>query len=291
VSKVLFRLGQRDDEILRAVYTYRFLTLREVTRLFFALGSKNHAGEYLKRLAEHRYLDRFPLPAARPGNPEFVYMMGHMGIKYLRDVGADVDGYVRPAHDPTYLHLQHTLCLNDVLIALALLGRDDPAVSLVQMRHEWMLKQTPLSVQLTRPEGKETVAIVPDAWVDVIVTVGNKRRRMPVWIELDRGTIEQRQWRRKARGIVAAVVSNAYAKQFGTSSIAVAYITTAGERRTSQMRAWTIAELQQLRKMDESEMFLFTHLPDGDIDPKRLFLKPVWSTVAEGNRVPLFMMG
>jgi len=42
--------------------------------------------------------------------------------------------------------------------------------------------------------------------------------------------------------------------------------------------------------MDESEMFLFTHLPDGDIDPRHLFLKPVWSTVAGGNRVPLFVM-
>ncbi len=57
-------LSEREEEIIQAVYSYRFLTVKQVARLFFAATSTNYAGEYLKRLTDSGLLSRFPLPSS-----------------------------------------------------------------------------------------------------------------------------------------------------------------------------------------------------------------------------------
>src|SRR6266699_5035456 len=127
-------LTQRDGDILQAVYCYQYLTVQQITRLFFSVHSQrsqNHAGQYLKRLAEAQWLIRFPLPSTHKGNRAFVYTLGYMGVKYLHSLGFDASPSCRkdkPA--PSYQHMQHTLCLNDVLIAAALLPQRVPTVLL-----------------------------------------------------------------------------------------------------------------------------------------------------------------
>jgi hypothetical protein len=292
-------LSERDGHILQAIYTYQYLTLAQITRLFFSARSqrsKNHAGQYLKRLAEEQWLIRFPLPATHKGNRAFVYTLGYMGVKYLHALGFDASPsscQAKPA--PSYQHLQHTLCLNDVLIAAALLPRRVPSVLLADMQHEWILKQKPLHVPSPdipgngrRPTGTQMTTVIPDAWLDFRLSLNGITSQTAVWLELDRGSEEQKQFRRKVRGLYEASCSETYRQEFGAQTITIAFATTAGEKRREQLRQWTKQELLLLQKILDADLLLFTSLPPtGDLDPEWLFLSPVWTTPLTNTPVPL----
>src|SRR6266699_4573126 len=195
-------LTQRDGDILQAVYFYQYLTLQQITRLFFSARSqrsKNHAGQYVKRLAEEQLLLRFPLPSTHKGNRAYVYTLAYKGLKYLHTLGFDASPSSRQAKPaPSYQHMQHTLCLNDVLIAAALLPRRVPTVLLCDMQHEWMLKQKPLHVPSPdtpgngrNPTGWQLTSVIPDAWLDFRLSINRLPHQTALWLEPARGPQEQ----------------------------------------------------------------------------------------------------
>ncbi len=292
-------LSERDGQILQAVYTYQYLTLAQITRLFFSARSqrsKNHAGQYLKRLAEEHLLVRFPLQSTHKGNRAYVYTLGYKGMKYLHTLGFDASPsscQAKPA--PSYQHMQHTLCLNDVLIAAALLPKRVPSILLCDMQHEWILKQKPLHVPSPdtpgngrKPTGWQLTSVIPDAWLDFRLCLNDITYQTAVWLELDRGTEEQKQFRRKVRGLYQASYSETYRQEFGAQNIIIAFATTAGEKRQEQMRQWTKQELSLLGKISDADLLLFTSLPPtGDLDPEWLFLSPIWTTPLTNTPLPL----
>ncbi len=292
-------LTQRDGDILQAVYCYQYLTVQQITRLFFSVHSQrsqNHAGQYLKRLAEAQWLVRFPLPATQKGNRAYVYTLAYKGVKYLHTLGFDVSLSYRQAKPaPSYQHMQHTLCLNDVLIAAALLTRRVPSVVLADMQHEWMLKQKPLHVpspdtpgENRKPTGWQVTTVIPDAWLDFRLSLNGITYQTAVWLELDRGSEEQKQFRRKVRGLYHASCSETYRQEFGAQTIIIAFATTAGEKRREQLRQWTKQELSLLQTIADADLLLFTSLPPtDDLDPEWLFLSPVWLTPLTNTPVPL----
>ncbi len=292
-------LSERDEQILQAVYTYQYLTLAQITRLFFSARSqrsKNHAGQYVKRLAEAQWLVRFPLPSTQKGNRAYVYTLAYKGLKYLHTLGFDVSPSSRQAKPaPSYQHMQHTLCLNDVLIAAALLPRRVPTVLLCDMQHEWILKQKPLHVPSPDTPGNgrmhsgwQLTSVIPDAWLDFRLCLNGITYQTAVWLELDRGSEEQKQFRRKVRGLYHASRSETYRQEFDAQNIIIAFATTAGEKRREQLRQWTKQELSVLGKISDADLLLFTSLPPtGDLDPEWLFLSPVWLTPLTNTPVPL----
>ena len=292
-------LSERDGQILQAVYTYQYLTLAQITRLFFSarsLRSKNHAGQYVKRLAEEQWLVRFPLPSTHKGNRAYVYTLGYKGMKYLHTLGFDASPsscQAKPA--PSYQHMQHTLCLNDVLIAAALLPRRVPTILLCDMQHEWILKQKPLHVPSPdspsngrKHTSTQVTSVIPDAWLDFRLCLNGITYQTAVWLELDRGSEEQKQFRRKVRGLYQASLSEIHRKEFGAQNITIAFATTAGEKRQEQLRLWTRQELSLLEKISDADLLLFTSLPPtSDLDPEWFFLSPVWTTPLTNTPVPL----
>jgi hypothetical protein len=274
-------ISEREDTILQAVYLYRYLTLEQVTRLFFARSSKNHAGAYLKHLTDMSYLCRFPLPKASRGNPSFVYAISSHGYTYLRSVGRASYGFIRQKSEPSYLHMMHTLGLNDILVTASLLPTVEPRLSLADLRPDWILKQTPLEL----PQGQEQgSSVIPDAVIDIRALIAGKKRRRVLWLEYDRGTEEMKQFKHKIRDLVIAATTPACTAAFGAGIIAFA--TTTGEKRVNQMRLWTEAELEHMQRSDEATIFLFTHVMEGSVSAD-LFLKPVWQTLLSDDLLPL----
>lgn len=167
-------LREREEDILQAVLTYQYLSVPQLRRLFFCAHSKhsaNHASEYLKGLTEAGYLHRFPLPKTQRGTPAFIYTLSGKGRKHLASLGCDLPATVRDAKPaPSYQHIQHTLSVNDVLIAASLLPRSNAAISLECMRHEWMLKQRPLHARPAAESGAGKNAgastVIPDGYLD-----------------------------------------------------------------------------------------------------------------------------
>jgi hypothetical protein len=274
-----------DDRFLRAIYHYHMLKPEQLTRRYYSRGSLTFVKARLKLLADHGYLEANEQPTTRGRSP-YYYMLAAKGIKYLKEIGLEVNRYYRPSRKAKYLpFLMHTFSVNDVLIAAELLVQDTPQLSLAEMQHELTLKQDPCKVPVGRErpsgdgnKGARHISIVPDGWLDFRYDrgTGAHERRMCIWLEVDRGTVGMKDFKEKATAILTFYKSGAYQKRFGTNSLRVAFATTDGMTRVKQMRTWLIDVLTtQQEKSGIAERFVCTALPDV-IDPHRLFLTPVW---------------
>ena len=70
----------------------------------------------------------------------------------------------------------------------------------------------------------------------------------------------------------------------------IAFATTKGAKRVAQLRDWTRRELAATAEPQWiADLFLFTALP-GEIEPRQLFLDPVWYVPAEDTK-PVSLLG
>jgi hypothetical protein len=102
-----------------------------------------------------------------------------------------------------------------------------------------------------------------------------KPRRRCIVVELDRGTTSVAPFKEKLRALYGYAISEEYQELFGTDLCMVAYATTAGRQRLSQMIEWCEQELEQQRLEHEANLYRFTALPE-EITPLTLFCSPVW---------------
>ncbi len=278
-------LGTREEAILGALGRYPYLTARQCCRLLYAPGSFTYVQAALKGLGDGEYVQRLFLPRPTPhGRAPAVYTLGRRGRTHLASVGVEVAVRLRPAEEMgwSYLHLSHTLAVGDVLIACELVCRALPQVRIARLLHERALKHLPIVV--AGVSGK--TAVVPDGWVDLRVTGGEGVDRYCVAFEVDRGTMEQRAWRRKVAALVAAT-HGPYQAAFGTDLLTIAVVATPGAGRMAELRHWTGAELVALGEAGQADLFRFTALPVAETDPVTLLCGPSWYGVHEGDPLPL----
>src|SRR5262249_41542497 len=133
------------------------------------------------------------------GSAPAVFSLARKGLNHLRSLGIEVNVRFHPSEKAglSYLFLTHTLELNDVLIAAELFCRSLPAYRLAAVLHERELKRQPVHVK--DREGRRT-AVIPDAWLDLRI---REVYQVCIALELDRGTEEQKHWRRKVANLIA----------------------------------------------------------------------------------------
>ncbi len=284
-------LTKRDEDILRAVAYYRYMTVDDLCRLlgYAYPASRKYVGKMLARLAggddyvERSNLFRFPMPDVRAGNSQRIYTLGAQGRSYLQDLGMEIDWYFRPKStaELTYSHLLHPLALTRFLVAAQTLVRTHPEIQLTHMKIEYELRRDALEVMVTLPNkaGKQQevpIPVVPDAWLDFFLSL-QTNPTLPILVEIDRGTEQQQKFKEHIATRLAYVRrGGAYFQQFNTEYVTIAYATTGSEQRVRTMLAWTEEVMRDLQKQHFSELFHFTSLPEGELDPERLFLQPVW---------------
>ena len=235
-----FVLRPKHHAMLRAVYQYHLLTNELLVK---AVGYSEKSLAEVQRLTRQLKLSEYVLSLQLPvirGNAPLVYTLSRKGLKYLAAAGFDIRDYFRPCKETEkgYLFLKHTLALNDFLIAAANLVKSAPLYSLSSFIHERTLKQTPFKIAVTRYVGgqvkKETVILIPDAYLDFRFTKeSRKEEKIPVLLELDRGTIEQKNFRKKIRAYSEFIKNEGYKKAFAIKRVTVAFATT-----QSQKAAW-----------------------------------------------------
>lgn len=264
-------VSERDDAILQALYRYQFLTVDQVVTLFYAPASVEYVRVRLKRLYTAGYVTRLRLPRAAAGNAPWVYTLARQGITYLKAAGfSEFVTFELDSQQHSWLFLNHTLSVNDFLIAAELLHQQVPEVVLADMRHERVLRRHPVPISLSQGE---TMTLVPDGWLDFHL---RQTARMCVLLELDMGTIEQKAFKRKLRGLLAFLTGPTYQELFGTPSVTVAIATTAGDSRAARIRSWIEQVLRAQQQEQEAEFFLVASLPQGTLDAQHVFLTPCW---------------
>src|SRR5947199_1510996 len=249
----------------------------------------------LKDLADNRYV----LPLSHPSiRLPYMYALDRKGLNHLAAQGVDVREYFRPSQEEdsakNFLFREHMLAISDVLIHSLLFVKADASYRIATMLHERVFKNTPIKATYTRNNREETKTIVPDAYLAFVYTSPEgKEETIPVLWELDRGTEDQRFFRKRMRAYIVFLKSRAFKTHFGIENITVAFATTKDYNRVRQMREWAQKELAQTTEPSWlANLFLFTALSENmaEIEPRQLFLDPVWYTPSEDDN-PVSLLG
>jgi len=277
------------EEILRAVHFYRYMTVTDITHLFYSPKSISHGREVLSKLCggedenTNQYLFRFCPPSTR-SNSERVYTLGSRGRDYVgKDLGLPVDWYYRPGKTThrSYHQIEHDLILTRFLVASEVWCRKQKALRISQKRICYELAKTPARVAIDF-EGRQTMLkVIPDAWLEIQKErAGKLPADFRILLEIDRGTFFQKSFKEHILSRIEFVGSGLYRKMFGTEAVLIAYVTAGGnmtqrEKRRATLCAWTKDLLNELG-IEWASMFRFHALSLDDIYTANTFEGKVW---------------
>jgi Replication-relaxation len=294
-KKSAFVITPVHDVLLHDLHTLQRATAEQLTRLNYKPGMLTTVKQRLKDLADNRYV----LPLSHPSiRLPYMYALDRKGLNYLHAQGVDVREYFRPSQEEdsakNFLFREHMLAVSDVLIHALLFEQSEPSYRIGTMLHERYFKNHPIKAVYTRSERVETKTLVPDCYLAFVHTrESSKEDILPVLWELDRGTEDQKFFRRKLRAYIVFLKSRAFKTVFSIENITIAFATTRDHHRLRQMREWTQRELAVTNEPSWlSQLFLFTSLPEhmGESEPRQLFLDPVWYLPADDEN-PVSLLG
>ncbi len=283
------------DLLLRDLHTLQRATAEQLTRLNYKMGMLTTVQARLKALGDAGYVLRLYHPSIRLRS---MYALDRKGLNYLAAQGIDVREYFRLSQEEdsakNFLFREHMLAVSDILIHSLLFVKSEPSYRIDSLLHERYFKNHPIKSTYTRSNTEETKTIVPDAYISFAYTSPEgKEDIFPVIWELDRGTEDQKFFRRRIRAYIVFLKSRAFRSVFGIDNITVAFATTADLNRVRKMLEWTKKELAITNEPSWlGQLFLFTRLPEnmGEMPSRRLFLAPVWYTHSDDEN-PVSLLG
>jgi hypothetical protein len=271
-----------EEEILRTMSTYRYMTALDVAYSLFSPKSLTHVRSILTRLSggtdykERECLFRFPWPSGKAGNPERIFTLGAAGREIVQRLGLPVTWYYRPSKTGRLnsSYLAHQLLVTRFVICACRFTNQHPEYTLADVR---------LCYDMERSVGNRAgEAVVPDAWLHFERVADAVR--FPVLVEIDRGSEYQERFKNHVRGRLEFIRSGDYARVFGTPAVIIAYATTGrlqahADTRRKTMAAWTMEVLRELAIESWANIFRFTSAvvytrlyEEGN----SLFTQPVW---------------
>jgi hypothetical protein len=289
VKKKTFIVTPVHDLLLHDLNTLQRATAEQLTRLNYKMGMLTTVKQRLKDLTEAGFVMPLFHPSIRL---PYMYALDRKGLNYLHSLGVDVREYFRPSQEEdtakNFLFRQHLLAISDVFIHAMLFVKAQPSYRIENMLHDRFFKNKPIKATYK----EVTITLVPDAYLEFVYT-GNsgKEEIIPILLELDRGTEDQKFFRKRVRAYAVFLRSRVFVTLFGVQNITVAFATTSNHNRIKQMRDWTRKELAVTNEPKWLyDLFLFTALPENMdiIEPSQLFLDPVWyMPLEEDNQVSL----
>jgi hypothetical protein len=278
ITAVHDKLLRGDQDMPIGLYHLHLATTEQLTRLHYRPGMHKTVLKRLKVLTDHGYIQADSIPTKLFKSP-YYYTLNTRGMRYLEGIGLDIDQNFRAGKEvsESYLHLRHSLELNDVLIAALRLRYAHPDYFLSRYIQERTFKRSPLVVV----SGGATNRLVPDCFLDIRQRTTN--RSLCLFLDHDRGTEQQEHFRRRIRAYKKFLSSGAYKQALGINGVLVAF-TTFLRNRQPQMREWTRAELA--RDTQLRSMFIFAELPQ-PLEARNMLFEQRWYTLTQDNPIAL----
>jgi len=305
-----FRIGLPEQKILHALLRYHYLTAEQLARLLFRQTSLTYVQQKLKVLHDAKFcVYGYDLRGGRLGKSRYAWTLGRKGLNYLTAEGLDVQERfdVGEATQVKTLFLEHTFAVNDFFISLERLCRlmpDRLTFDVLQdFTSERVIKRKPPYVTILVGDGERRKPVrkpvIADGFV-VLRLVG--KGRIPLAPEIDRGTEAQGKFRQKIAALVAFACNPSEAltaddgtvhqvtpleKVYGVRKVTIPVLTTEGAKRAQDLQRWTEAELTELGRKDQRDMFFFTAgRPDLE-PPADVFLGHRWTYAFSSDPGPL----
>jgi hypothetical protein len=296
-------LSHGDEEILKAVHFYRYMTALDIAHLLYSPTSLRRVRDILARLCggadfqENQYLYRFRMPSVEAGNPERIYTMGNLGRDFLsRELGFSVNRHVRSSSGAhlSFSQVVHNLVLTRVLVAAQTWASGNPDISISAVRICYEFGGSVTTVDIDEMGKREKVSVVPDAWL-LFEKLENGKvvEHLPLLLEIDRGTMYRQRLKRHVLSRIEFVRSGEYRRVFGTEAVVIAYVATgvtgeAHEGRRMSLCSWTMEALKDTRREDWASVFRFCSVSLDKIYMAPLFDEDVWYRPDLGEPVGLF---
>lgn len=247
------QLTERDHEIIRLVYRYRFLRSPQIVALM-SDGSQQLLRR-LQLLYHHGYLER---PRAQidyyhqGGSRHMVYGLGSNGVRFLkRECGVDFRElrWGEKNRSVGRIFLEHALLVSDVMVAIELACRETGRIRLltddelalaggINQKRQSFRWQVNISSQLK-------LGVIPDRVFGLeYPDMDGNRRRAFFFLEADRGTmpvtrhdLSQTSFYRKLLAYEATWLQSIHRTRFGFHRFRVLTVTTSAERVKSLVTA------------------------------------------------------
>lgn len=269
-AKTLYRMeeGANDRRIIQLVYDYRLLSQRQLERLL--RRSKPTVQRLLRRLYDHRYLERVFLPLATFGSSPALYILDRQGIDLLRRMGVE-DFTGVPTKTVSSMYIEHTLAINEFRIAVAQACQ----------AHDWQvtrwLTENELKADYDRVRiraRKSSISLIPDSFFTLVVP---EKGTTHFFLELDRGSMELKRFREKVEAYVAYYKSGMYAQRYGAQGFRVLTVVDGvGAGRLKNL----VEDSAQVPGI--GRRFWFTHLEDAT--DETVLTEPIWYVAGTGEK-------
>ena len=204
------RVGARQLQVLRLLYTHRLLTSLQVQALAFETVTRRTCEICLQRLHRKGWVVRAePLHGgAGGGRSGYVYALSTQGADVLSAVAgvpmADIPTVAGPeALEARYVN--HQLAVNRCLLAVRQACRAHPGAAL----REWTADP---HARVRYQVGRSWRTVHPDAVAEI--DVAGRRRWM--YLEIDRGTAELRRYGLKLRRYARFYLSGSWRREYVT---------------------------------------------------------------------------
>ena len=237
-------ITDRDVKIILSVYENRFLKRDQIQRLHFANASRIACNMRIKKLYEHKFLDRLVKPVA-VGTHQLVYALDKRGADVVA-TALEVDRrkvrWNRANNRVEFLFLEHTLGVSEFRVCLD--------VALTGRREELLFYQRGDRSHLRRisitGSKKKYFVVAPDAFFGI----QTGRGKYIFFLEVDMGTETLSRFAEKVVAYKRYWKSRQYTEEYGFNNFRVLTVCES-ERRLGNL-------IQATGKVGGRQMFLFT---------------------------------
>jgi hypothetical protein len=269
-------LQDRDVEILKTLYDYRFLTTTQTADLFF--NSKSKALRRLRQLYDNGFVARIFRPVV-VGSAEIIYCLDNHGVNVLaQSLGVDreeIDWSRRSFTRLKSLFLDHALEVNQFRVAIHLATLDHADIELLFWKYDNELQTKNergilISDRVTDPDDRrKKIRVTPDAFFGL----STSRGRAYFFLEADLGTEDNYQFKKKMQGYLKYYIDGHYQQKYGYKAFRV--LTTTAAKRLPNLTRTT-----QKAVIDRRLHPIFYFADREYISPDHIF-HTIWQTPGE----------
>jgi len=265
-------IQQRDIEIVKLVWEYRFLSSEQIQKLID--GSDQVILRRLQKLYHHGYLDR-PASQIVFSNPLFgpqkmVYGLGDRGADVLAETYGMDRGKIKwneKNKEVREQYIQHTLMVSDFRACLTLSLKDNP-----KTEFRWLMsddQEIKQEVQFVENGKNRRLPIIPDGFFQIEDPGG----KMYFFLEADRSTMTNARYFNKMRAYWLWW-QQGLSKKLGIESFRVLTITKTEQRKENLKKVTKKADDRQLG----SSIFWFTTKENYHLGDPKMILRKIWQT-------------